>query len=277
MKRIEKKFHQLKIKNECAFVCYICAGDPTYEISLKILENLPKARVDIIELGVPFLDPSGDGIVIQNAARRSINNKTTLKKTLLMAKEFRKIDNETPIILMGYYNPFLKYGLDKIFIDAEQSGIDGILIVDLPNEEKAEIATEIAKTKIDFINLIAPLTDENRIKTISESSIGGGFTYLVSSLGVTGDKMAKISDSKDIIKKIRRHSKLPIAIGFGIKNPSQANEFANSEVDGVIIGSEIVAEINKNYLENKNDDEIISATLKKINDFSNAIKTKSHV
>lgn len=270
MKRIKNTFQLLKNKGQKAFVAYICAGDPNYEISLEILKKLPENGVDIIELGIPFLDPAGDGPIIEEASKRAIANGMNFKKVLNMVADFRKENQNTPIILMGYYNNFLKYGIDKIFQDIEKSGGDGVLIVDLPFEEKNEIHNEISKTNLDFINLISPLSDEFRIKKISEKA--SGFLYLISMLGITGTKEAKIEDNIEIIKKIRKNSNLEIAIGFGIKDFDKAKEFAKSEVDAVIVGSRIVKEINDNFLQNKTKNEIVKNVLLVIEKFNKAIK-----
>ncbi len=275
MKRLEKKFTELKNQNRCAFIAYVCAGDPNHEISLELLKAMPKAGCDIIELGVPFLDPAGDGPIIETAAKRAIANGMNLEKTFLIAKEFRKTDEKTPLILMSYYNPILKYGLDKIFINAEKSGVDGILIVDLPAEENIEILNEISKSNLDLINLIAPTTNQNRAKKIVKNS--SGFLYLVSLLGITGTKIADISENKKNLQSLKEVSNLPIAIGFGIKTPNQAEEFSKIGANGVIIGSAIVEEISKNFLAQKSKVEIIDSTIKKITEFSTKIhSTKTH-
>ena len=268
MKRIEKKFQELK--NQCAFIGYICAGDPDFTTSLNILKAMPKAGVDIIELGVPFLDPSGDGPIIEMASKRAIQAGMSLSKTFLMAQEFRKNNQETPLILMSYYNVLLKYGIDKIFLDAEKSGIDGVLIVDLPMEEESEILTELKKSQLDLIRLIAPSTDEKRAKQILQSA--SGFVYLISMLGITGTKMANAESNKNNLAMLKKITNLPVAIGFGIQSPSQAGEFSKIGVDGVVIGSTIVKEIGENFLAKKSADEIVLAVTKKINEFSQQIK-----
>lgn len=272
MKRLEKKFQELKAQNKCAFVTYICAGDPNLSISQAILQKLPEAGADIIELGVPFLDPSGDGPTIEEASKRAVVAGMTLTKTLEMVRDFRKTNTQTPIILMGYYNPFLKYGLDKFFIDADKSGVDGVLIVDLPLEERDEIAKEISATNVDLINLIAPLSDEERIKKIADKNYSGGFLYLVSMLGITGTKLAQIDENKINLEKIRKNSSLPVVIGFGIQEPKQAGEFSKIGADGVVVGSAIVKEINKNFAEKKSHKEIVENTLKKVREFADALK-----
>ncbi len=272
MKRIERKFSDLKQAGQTAFVAYICAGDPNLETSFEILKALPKAGVDIIELGVPFLDPAGDGPIIESASKRAVEGGMNLSKTLKMVADFRKIEDSTPILLMGYYNNFLRYGLNKFFTDAQNSGVDGVLIVDLPLEERDEIYSEISKTNIDLINLVAPLTDEARIKKIADEKYSSGFLYLVSMLGITGTKQANIEDNKINLQKIRENSKLPVVIGFGIQTPDQAKEFSKIDADGVVVGSTIVKEIANNFLAKNSQQEIVKNVIKKIEEFSKAIK-----
>ena len=267
MKRIAQKFQELKLQKRCAFVSYICAGDPNFNTSSSILESLAKSGVDIIELGVSFLDPSGDGSIIENAAKRAIYAGIDLKKTLQMVANFRQKDIKTPLILMSYYNPILKFGLDKIFIEAEKSGVDGILIVDLPLEEEQEILVEISKTKLDLIRLVAPTTSKDRAQKIVKNA--SGFLYLISLLGITGTKLASVEDNKKNLKMLRQISNLPIVVGFGIKTPKQAEEFSKISVDGVVIGSAIVEEIAK-Y---ENSNEIVMQVGKKIQEFAQKINS----
>jgi len=270
MKRIAKKFSELSAKNQCAFVTYICAGDPNYETSLNILKNLPAKGADIIELGVPFLDPAGDGPTIENASKRAILNGASLQKTLLMVEEFRKIDSETPIVLMTYYNPVFKFGCDKFFSEAAKIGVDGVLIVDLPMEENAEVFKAVEKSNIDLIQLIAPTTDEARIAKISQTA--SGFLYLISMLGITGTKSANLEDNKINLQKIRNSSNLPVVIGFGIKEPKQAGQFAKIGANGVVIGSAFVKEIDENFSANKSNAEICEAALNKVAEFAKEIQ-----
>lgn len=264
--RIEKKFQQLKTEKKSALISYICAGDPDFETSLQVLKAMPKAGCDIIELGIPFLDPAGDGPIIQAASRRAITAGMNLQKVLQMVLEFRKDNQETPLILMGYYNPILKFGLDKIFIEAEKSGVDGFLIVDLPPEEEAEILVEISKTKLDLIRLVAPTTNQERMKKISKNA--SGFLYLISMLGITGSALANADNNKKHLEDLRQVSNLPIAIGFGISNPNQAKEFSKIGADAIVVGSAIVKEM----AEKKSTVEIVNATSEKISAFSTAIK-----
>lgn len=270
MKRISAKFDELKNKNKKAFIGYICAQDPDFNSSLEILKKLPEAGVDIIELGIAFQDPAGDGPIIESASKRAIANSANLKKTLLMTREFRKVDNNTPIILMGYFNSFLKYGINKIFLDAQNSGVDGIIIVDLPFEEREEISQYLKEANLDFIDLIAPLTQESRIKKITNQS--SGFIYLVSMLGITGTKIAKAEDNIDIISAIRKNCDLPIVIGFGIKDPKTAEEFCKLDIDGIVVGSSIVKVIEDGINSKTSSQEIINNTIKIVGEFSKKIK-----
>lgn len=263
MKRLEKKFTQLKSQSKCALVGYICAGDPDYETSLQLLKSMPAAGVDIIELGVPFLDPAGDGPIIEAAAKRAIAGGMTLRKVIKMVEEFRKTNQETPLILMGYYNPFLKYGISEIFADLAKSGVDGVLIVDLPLEEEQEILSEIKSFNLDLIGLIAPTTNQERAKKIAQNS--SGFLYLISMLGITGTKVAEVSGNKINLQKLREVSNLPIVIGFGIKNPEIAKEFSKIGADGVVVGSAIVKEIDDNFV-GKGD--VVKNTVELIKNFS---------
>lgn len=267
MKRIEQKFSELKSKKHCAFVGYICAGDPDYETSLAVLKAMPAAGVDIIELGVPFLDPAGDGIIIEAAGKRAIASGMSLRKTLKMVADFRKSDKKTPLILMSYYNPILKFGLNKIFAEAAKSGVDGFLIVDLPLEEEQEITAEIARHKLDLIRLIAPTTSQDRSKKIAKSA--GGFLYLISLLGVTGTALAEPKENKKNLQNLRQVSDLPIIVGFGIQTPNQAQAFSKIGVDGVVIGSAIVREMS----EKKSSEKIVATITKKLQEFSQKIKS----
>ncbi len=267
MKRIEEKFKELRAQQKCALVAYICAGDPDFETSLATLKAMPEAGADIIELGIPFLDPAGDGPTIEMASKRSIAAGMNLRKTLQMVSEFRKTNAKTPLILMGYYNPILKFGLNKIFVEAEKSGVDGLLIVDLPPEEEKEILAEISKTKLDLIRLIAPTTDSERRKKISKNA--SGFLYLISMLGITGTSFADVNENQKNLKNLREISDLPIAIGFGIQTPNQAKEFSEIGADGVVIGSVLVKEM----AEKKSRAEIVAAVTKKIEIFSKKINS----
>lgn len=265
MKRIEQKFKTLRAQKKCGLVAYICAGDPNYEISLATLQAMPKAGVDVIELGIPFLDPAGDGPIIESAAKRAIASGMTVQKVLKMVLEFRKNDTKTPLILMTYYNPLFKFGLNKIFVKAEKSGVDGFLILDLPPEEEQEIMPHISKTNLDLIRLIAPTTDIKRRQKITKNA--GGFLYLISLLGITGTTMAMAKDNKKNLESLKKISKLPIAIGFGIQAAKQVKEFSQIGADAVVVGSVLVKEM----AEKKSGAEIIAAVTQKIREFKTSL------
>jgi len=264
--RIKNKFDHLKKQKKSAFIAYLCAGDPDYQTSLEALKIFSQNGVDIIEVGVPFLDPAGDGPIIEASAKRAISGGMDLSKTLKLVQEFRDFDNETPIILMTYFNPILKFGLDKIFNIAKKIGVDGFIVVDLPFEEESEIADKIHQNQLDFIKLIAPTTSIERSKKILKHA--GGFVYLISMLGITGTKSAKASDNIDNFKNLQKICDLPIVIGFGISQPSQAQEFVKIGVDGVVIGSNIVKEMSQNL----SSLEILKNVEKKVAEFNKAIK-----
>lgn len=267
MKRIEQKFLTLKNQKKCAFVAYLCGGDPDYQTSLSSLKILAQNGVDIIEIGVPFLDPAGDGPTIENASKRAIKNGMDLKKTLQLVSDFRQFNQSIPIILMTYFNPLFKFGLQTIFKECALSGVDGVLIVDLPYEEESIITAEISANNLDLIRLIAPTTSDLRTKKILNNA--SGFIYLISMLGITGTKLAKVEDNINNYNNLRKHTELPIVIGFGIQNEIQANEFSKIGIDGVVIGSAIVKEI----VENLPNSIILQNIEKKVAQFYKAIKS----
>lgn len=241
MNRIEKKFKELKQNSKKALIAFITAGDPDFDSTVQYVQALEKGGADIIELGVPFSDPLADGPIIQKSALRALQSGTTLKKIIQMVSQIRKFSS-IPIILMGSYNPVFKYGEDKFVADAVNSGVDGIIIPDLPPEE-AESLNKLARSNgLDMIFLLAPTSTEERIKVASEMT--GSFLYYISLTGVTGTRQKMAEDLNENILKIKRISSKPIAIGFGISNPEQAAAAAGI-ADGVVVGSAIVKIIEK--------------------------------
>jgi tryptophan synthase alpha chain len=226
--------------------------------------------VDIIELGIPFLDPAGDGPTIEVASKRAIEAGMNLKKVLQMTREFRELNRETPIILMGYYNPILRYGLEELVRDAKSSGADGLLVVDLPPEEDAELRDFCGQQELALIKLITPTSDEKRMKKIAQNA--SGFLYLVSILGITGTKSADVAANKIHLEKIRKASNLPVVIGFGIKEPAQAAEMSKIGADGVVVGSAFVNIIAKAVENNSSFEKIPTDVLAKVADFAAAVK-----
>ncbi|EJF91166.1 tryptophan synthase subunit alpha [Bartonella tamiae] len=258
--RIEKKFLTLKNENHPAFITYMMAGDPDYDTALEIMKALPKAGSDIIELGMPFSDPMADGPAIQAAGLRALKKGQTLKKTLQMVSSFRQDNTTTPVILMGYYNPIYIYGVEQFLIDAKNSGVDGLLIVDLPPEMDEELCLPALKAGISFIRLATPTTDTKRLSKVLENT--SGFVYYVSMTGITGQSLTNTDTINEAVQAIKNHTKLPIVVGFGIKTKEQASKIGR-HADGVVVGSAIVHAIaetldDKGY---KKDNTVTAASL----------------
>ncbi len=240
MSRIDAKFAELKANGKKAFVSYVMAGDPDYDRSLEIVKGLPGAGVDVIELGLPFTDPMADGPTIQLAGQRALGAGMTLQKTLDMAAEFRKSDDTTPIVLMGYYNPIYNRGVETFLADARAAGIDGLIIVDLPPEEDEELCIPAQAAGLNFIRLATPTTDDKRLPKVLQNT--SGFVYYVSITGITGAAAAQAGDVAPEVARIKAATDLPVIVGFGIRTPETSREIA-SVADGAVVGSAIVSEI----------------------------------
>tara|TARA_B100000029_G_scaffold471763_1_gene511702 strand:+ start:10628 stop:11464 length:837 start_codon:yes stop_codon:yes gene_type:complete len=268
--RIEKKFKFLKKEGRAAFIPFIMAADPTLDVSLEILKGLPAAGADIIELGVLFSDPMADGPAIQSAGLRAKSAGANLHQTLSMVREFRKVDDITPIILMGYYNPIYIYGNEKFLIDAKNSGVDGLIVVDLPPEEDKELCLPSLEKGLHFIRLATPTTDENRISTVLTNT--SGFVYYVSIAGVTGSKSARSDEVRAAVKNIKKYTELPVAVGFGIKTPEQAAIVARS-ADAAVVGSAIVKVIENNIDETgAPSDNLVDNVLEFVSSLSRGVR-----
>ncbi|MCP5088202.1 MAG: tryptophan synthase subunit alpha [Rhodobacteraceae bacterium] len=240
MTRIEAKFAELKSQGKSAFVSYIMAGDPDYDTSLEVVKGLPAAGVDIIELGLPFTDPMADGPTIQLAGQRALAGGMTLKRTLELATEFRKSDDSTPIVLMGYYNPIHSHGVEAFLVDAKAAGIDGLIVVDLPPEEDDELCIPAGKAGLNFIRLATPTTDGKRLPKVLQNT--SGFIYYVAITGITGAGSASAATVGTEVTRIKASTDLPICVGFGIKTPDAAAEMAEV-ADGAVVGSAIVEKL----------------------------------
>ncbi|MBF9051521.1 tryptophan synthase subunit alpha [Roseobacter sp. HKCCD9010] len=240
MTRIDDTFARLNAEGKKAFVAYVMAGDPNYETSLEVVKGLPSAGVDIIELGLPFTDPMADGPTIQLAGQRALEAGQTLEKTLQMARELRKEDDRTPIVMMGYYNPIYNRGVDQFLADAKAAGIDGLIVVDLPPEEDDELCIPAQKAGLNFIRLATPTTDDARLPKVLQNT--SGFVYYVSITGITGAADAQAGDVGPEVARIKAQTDLPVIVGFGIKTP-EASESIASVADGAVVGSAIVSEI----------------------------------
>lgn len=240
MTRIDAKFAALAAAGKKAFVSYVMAGDPNYDASLAFVKGLPAAGVDIIELGLPFTDPMADGPTIQLAGQRALSAGMTLERTLEMARAFRETDDTTPIVLMGYYNPIYSHGVDKFLVDAKASGIDGLIIVDLPPEEDEELCIPAQKAGLNFIRLATPTTDDKRLPKVLENT--SGFVYYVSITGITGAAAPQATDVAPEVARIKSQTKLPVIVGFGIRTPDSSRSIA-AIADGAVVGSAIVSEM----------------------------------
>jgi tryptophan synthase alpha chain len=235
--RIDTRFAALAKEGRSAFVTFVMCGDPDLETSLKIIKALPKAGADVIELGMPFTDPMADGAAIQAAGLRALKAGTTLKKTLQVVRDFRKDDNATPLVLMGYYNPIYIYGVDKFLVDAKEAGVDGLIIVDLPPEEDEELCLPALKAGLNFIRLATPTTDDKRLPAVLNNT--SGFVYYVAITGITGSASADSAKVGAAVERIKRHTKLPVCVGFGIKTPDNARDIA-ARADGAVVGSALI-------------------------------------
>jgi tryptophan synthase alpha chain len=235
--RIERRFAALKAEGRAALVTFAMAGDPDYDTSLALAKALPKAGADVIELGMPFTDPMADGPAIQAAGVRALKGGQRMTKTLAQVREFRKGDDTTPIVLMGYYNPIYIYGVDKFLADAKSAGVDGLIVVDLPPEEDEELCLPALKAGLNFIRLATPTTDDKRLPAVLNNT--SGFVYYVSITGITGAAAPDNTKVTAAVSRIKRHTKLPVAVGFGVRTAEQARAIAQG-ADGVVVGSALV-------------------------------------
>ena len=270
MSRIKKTFANLKKNNKKALGIFLTAGDPDLETSLDILVNLPKNGADFIEIGMPFSDPMADGPVIQESSERALKSGMNLEKCLSLVKTFREINNEVPIILMGYYNPIYKYGREIFVKKALEYGVDGLIIVDLPPEEDEELYNYSEKHNLSLIRLITPTTNKKRLARILNDATG--FIYYVSITGITGTQAANPDDVLLKLNNVRQYTKLPVVIGFGIRTPEQALKMARIS-DGIVVGSAVVEKI-KYSLDDKNKatKSTLSSCLKFISEISNKLR-----
>ena len=237
MSRIEKRFAQLKEEGRAGLVIYLTAGDPDPDTSFTLFSKLAEAGADLIEIGMPFSDPMADGPSVQAAGQRALKAGTTLRSTLAMVRRLRERDRDTPYVLMGYYNPIYRYGADAFAKDAVAAGVDGAIVVDLPPEEDAELAAPARAAGLDIVRLATPTSDEARLPAIT--SHASGFIYYVAITGITGTRAADAAAVRVAVERLRRFTKLPVAVGFGIKNPQQAAEVARA-ADAAVVGSVIV-------------------------------------
>jgi tryptophan synthase alpha chain len=258
--RIDTRFADLKRERRAALVTFTMAGDPDYATSLALTKALPAAGADVIELGMPFTDPMADGPAIQAAGLRALRAGQTLKKTLALVREFRGVDDATPIALMGYYNPIYIYGVDRFLADAISAGVDGLIVVDLPPEEDQELCLPALKAGLNFIRLATPTTDDRRLPAVLNNT--SGFVYYVSITGITGMAAPDTGRVTDAVAGIKRHTALPVCVGFGVRTAGQARAIAEG-ADGVVVGSALVNALKASLDKN---DKATATTTKAVTD-----------
>ncbi|MDQ0346988.1 tryptophan synthase subunit alpha [Ancylobacter vacuolatus] len=258
--RIETRFRACAAEGRAALVTFVTAGDPDFDTSLALLKALPAAGADIIEFGVPFTDPMADGPAIQAAGLRALAAGQTLAKTLAMVKTFRAGDDTTPVVLMGYYNPVYVYGVERFLADAKAAGVDGLVVVDLPPEEDNELCLPALAAGLDFIRLATPTTDDKRLPAVLKHT--AGFVYYVSITGITGMAQADPTAVGTAVTRIKRHTALPVAVGFGVKTPESAAAIA-ANADGVVVGSALIDALRATL---DSEDRATPATLPAVTD-----------
>ena len=241
--RIDRRFVALREEGRPALVTFTMAGDPDPDTALAILKALPAAGADVIELGMPFTDPMADGPAIQAAGLRALHAGQDLKRTLALVRDFRRGDDATPVVLMGYYNPIYVYGSVRFLADAKAAGVDGLIVVDLPPEEDTELCLPALKAGLNFIRLATPTTDDKRLPTVLKNT--SGFVYYVSITGITGSAAPDPGRVKEAVARIKRHTKLPVCVGFGVRTAEQARAIAQTG-DGVVVGSALVETVRQN-------------------------------
>ncbi|MBT9372791.1 tryptophan synthase subunit alpha [Rhizobium sp. CSW-27] len=269
--RMDKRFADLKAEGRPALITYMMGGDPDFQTSLGIMKALPGAGADVIELGMPFSDPMADGPAIQLAGQRALANGQTLAKTLDLAREFRKGDQDTPIVLMGYYNPIYNMGVETFLDAALEAGIDGLIVVDLPPEMDDELCIPALAKGVNFIRLATPTTDEKRLPTVLRNT--SGFVYYVSMNGITGSALPDPSLVGAAVQRIKAHTDLPVCVGFGVKTADHARAIG-AAADGVVVGSAIVAQVAGSLTaDGKATDHTISAVTTLVSGLATGVRS----
>jgi tryptophan synthase alpha chain len=269
MSRIEKRFAEAKAANRPALVTYVMAGDPDLATSQAIMEALPQAGSDIIEFGMPFSDPMADGVAIQLGGQRALAGGMTLRGVLGMVEDFRRKDETTPIVLMGYYNPIYIFGVDRFIEAAKHAGVDGLIIVDLPPEEDEELCIPALKAGLNFIRLTTPTTDDKRLPAVLKNT--SGFVYYVSMTGITGAVIKSRGAVGDAVDRIKSHTDLPVAVGFGIKTAEDAAEIGK-HADGIVVGTVLVDAVARSLVDGKATDRTVSAVRDLVADLASGVR-----
>ncbi|MGB6536432.1 MAG: tryptophan synthase subunit alpha [Xanthobacteraceae bacterium] len=263
--RIDARFAALKREGRAALVTFTMAGDPDYDTALATLKALPGAGAEVIELGMPFTDPMADGPAIQAAGLRALKGGQDMKKTLALVREFRRTDEATPIVLMGYYNPIYVYGCERFLAAAKAAGVDGLIIVDLPPEEDAELCLPALAAGLNFIRLATPTTDDKRLPAVLKNT--SGFVYYVSITGITGSAAPDTGKVNEAVARIKRHTRLPVCVGFGVRTAEQARVIAQG-ADGVVVGSALVDAVRRSL---SSDGKATAATVAAVTDLVRAL------
>jgi tryptophan synthase alpha chain len=267
--RIDRRFAALKSEGRAALVTFLMCGDPDYETSLAIIKALPGAGADVIELGMPFTDPMADGPAIQAAGLRALKSGQTLKKTLSMVSAFRTSEDATPIVLMGYYNPIYIYGVDQFLADAKAAGVDGLIVVDLPPEEDDELCLPAVRSGLNFIRLATPTTNDKRLPAVLANT--SGFVYYVSITGITGSASPDAAKVTAAVARIKRHTTLPVCVGFGVKDAVSAGAIAR-EADGAVVGSALVDALRASLVEGKASPHTVKAVTALVGDLAAGVR-----
>jgi tryptophan synthase alpha chain len=267
--RIQARFAAVKVEGRPAFVTFVMAGDPDLATGQAILEALPQAGADIIELGMPFSDPMADGVAIQLGGQRALAAGQTLRGVLCMVEDFRRKDETTPIVLMGYYNPIYMFGVDQFVAAALEAGVDGLIIVDLPPEEDEELCLPALKAGLNFIRLTTPTTDDKRLPVVLQNT--SGFVYYVSMTGITGAAIKSRAAVGDAVQRIKSHTDLPVAVGFGIKTAQDAAEIGK-HADGIVVGTVLVEAVAKTLVDGKATDQTVPAVRNLVADIFAGVK-----
>jgi tryptophan synthase alpha chain len=267
--RIDRRFAALKSEGRAALVTFLMSGDPDYETSLAIVKALPGAGADVIELGMPFTDPMADGPAIQAAGLRALKSGQTLKKTLAMVSGFRTSDDATPIVLMGYYNPIYIYGVERFLADAKAAGVDGLIVVDLPPEEDEELCLPALRSGLNFIRLATPTTNNKRLPAVLANT--SGFVYYVSITGITGSASPDAGKATAAVARIKRHTALPVCVGFGVKDAVSAGAIA-CEADGVVVGSALIEALRASLVGGKASPRSVKAVTALVGDLAAGVR-----
>ena len=267
--RIERRFSHLKDQGRAALVTFLMSGDPDFDTSLAIIKTLPAAGADVIELGMPFTDPMADGLAIQAAGLRALKGGQTLKKTLAMVAAFRQLDDATPIVLMGYYNPIYVYGVERFLVDAKAAGVDGLIVVDLPPEEDEELCLPALRAGLNFIRLATPTTDDRRLPAVLANT--SGFVYYVSVTGITGSAIPDPGKVTGAVARIKRHTALPVCVGFGVKDAQSAATIARG-ADGVVVGSALVEVLRRSLVNGQSTQNTVNAVAGLVADLAAGVR-----